>query len=111
MTPNAKLLGPMVSRKHGVKNSNRDVRILKMVQGAGNGRLLAIQKRITKFMNWWLETKKMALKFMEINCIKQEIIYHILHEDLGTFIPHSLADEQTNKVITGEDLDESVLPT
>jgi hypothetical protein len=68
-------------------------------------------KGVTKFMNWWLVTKKWPRKFWKIKYIKQEIIYHILHKDLGKFIPHNLADEQTNKVITGNDLDESVLLT
>jgi len=46
MTPNTKLLGPMYSSRHGVKDSNRDVRILKMIQGAGNRRLIAVHKEL-----------------------------------------------------------------
>ena len=68
-------------------------------------------KRVTKFTNWWLETKKWHWNLWNTNCIRQEIIYHILHKDLGKFIPHSLADEQKNKVITGGNLDETLLPT
>jgi hypothetical protein len=54
----------MVSRRYVVKNSNRDVRISKMIRGAGNRRLLAIQKEL---QNSWTGSwrQKMALKFME----------------------------------------------
>jgi hypothetical protein len=98
-TSNAKLVRPMVSRRYGVKHSNRDVRILKMIQGAGSRRLLAIQ---IKLQNSWTGGWR-PKNVWRINCIRREIIYHILHKDLGKFISHSLADEKTNKVIIGDE--------
>jgi hypothetical protein len=37
---------------NGLKYSDRDLKILKMIQGLGNRQLLKIQEELQKFLNW-----------------------------------------------------------
>jgi hypothetical protein len=41
---------------NGLKNSDRNVRTLKMIQAVGRCQLLGIQQELWKPIKWWLET-------------------------------------------------------
>jgi hypothetical protein len=43
---------------NGLKDSDNDVRTLKMAHGVGSCQLLEIWELLEKFVNWWLEISK-----------------------------------------------------
>jgi hypothetical protein len=83
---------------NGLKNSEGDVKTLKMIQEVGGHQLLKIWKLMQKFVKWCVETVDPVTGGGKLY-IMWETVGPILHQDLGKrriytmFVPHSLLDE------------------